>query len=62
MESLSLTQGTRRLVRQALERFGLVGALVRRREGLGLSGCLRGRHRALGSSEGHEDKKPEKCK
>jgi hypothetical protein len=54
MRGLALTQGTRRLVRQALERFGLGGPLA-----LGL-----GRHRWggptwFGPSEMQHDKEPD---
>jgi hypothetical protein len=54
------TQGTMRLVRQALARLRRVGAVALGCEGLGLL-RWRGwsRHRALGPGEVHEDDEPE---
>jgi hypothetical protein len=48
-----------RLVGQALEGFGFVRARAFGCEGLSISGCVRGRHHALGPGEVHDDKKPE---
>jgi hypothetical protein len=50
-----------RLVDQALEGFGGVRMRAFGCEGLGLSGCVWGRHHALGLGEVHEGKKPEEC-
>jgi hypothetical protein len=51
-----------RLVRQALEGCGLVGAVALRFEGLGLL-SWRGwsRHRALGPDKVHDDEEPNEC-
>ena len=58
---VSCTQGTLRLVGQALEGLGFVGAGSLGLEGLGLSWHGRSRHRALGPGKVQDDKKPEEC-
>ena len=58
---VSFTQGTMRLVGQALERLGFVGAGSLGLEGLGLSWDGWRCHRALGPGKVHDDKKPEEC-
>jgi hypothetical protein len=50
-----------RLVGQARERLGFVGAGSLGWEGLGRSWHGRSRHHALGPGKVHEDKKPEEC-
>ena len=55
------TQSAMRLVGQALEGFGVVRARAFGCEGLGISGCVRGRHHALGPGEVHDDDEPEEC-
>jgi hypothetical protein len=50
-----------RLVGQALEGFGLVGAVAFGRECLGISGCVRSRHRVLGPGEVQHDEEPDEC-
>jgi len=50
-----------RLVRQALERFGLVGAVALGCEGLGLGRCDRSAHAWLGPGEVQDDEEPEEC-
>jgi hypothetical protein len=59
---ISLTQGTMRLVRQALEGFRRVEAVGLGFEGLGLL-RWRGwsRHRALGPGDVQDDDEPEEC-
>ena len=61
MRGVSLTQGTMGLVRQALEGFGLVGAVALGLEGLGLSWRGWSRHRALGPGEVQHDEEPHEC-
>jgi hypothetical protein len=48
-------------VRQALKRFGLVGAVALECEGLGLGRCDRSAHAWLGPGEVHDDNEPEEC-
>jgi hypothetical protein len=50
-----------RLVRQALEGVGLVGAVPLACDRLGQDGRGRSCHRALGPGEVHEDDEPEEC-
>jgi hypothetical protein len=50
-----------RLVGEALERFGRVGARALRCEGLGQSWYDRSHHRALGPGKVQDDKQPEEC-
>src|SRR5262249_6734086 len=61
MRGLSLTQGTRGLVRQPLKGFGLVGAVALGLARLGLGWSGRNRHRALGPGEMQDDEKPNEC-
>jgi len=56
-----VTQGAIRLVGEALERFGLVGARALGCERLGQSWYGRGRHWALGPGKVQDDQKPEEC-
>ena len=58
---VSFIQGTMRLLGQALERLGFVGAGSLGLEGLRLSWYGRSRHRALGPGKVHDDQKPEEC-
>ena len=62
MRGVSLTQGTMRFVCQALEGFGLVGAVAFGLEGLRLSWCGWSRPQALGPDEVQDDKEPNECK
>jgi hypothetical protein len=62
MRSLSLTQSAMRLLGEALEGFGLVGAMAFGLDGLRISGCVWSRHRALGLGEVQEDKEPDEYK
>ncbi len=57
MRGFLRTQGTRRFVRQARKRFGVVGALAARCEGLGWL-CL-GRHALAGPGEVQHDTQPQ---
>jgi hypothetical protein len=61
MRGVSFAQCTMGLVDEALKGFGFVGAVALGREGLGLGGCGRSRHRTLGPSEVHDDEKPHEC-
>ena len=61
MRGVSLTQGTMRFLRQALEGFGLAGAVAFGCEGLRLSWRGESRHRALGPGKVQDDKKPDEC-
>ena len=61
MRGVSLTQGTMRFLRQALEGFGLAGAVAFGCEGLRLSWRGSSRHRALGPGEVQDDKEPNEC-
>ena len=62
MRGIALTQSTMGLVRQALKRFGLIGAGALGLERLG-QGCRgRNRHRPLGLGEVQYNEEPNECK
>ena len=56
LHGVALTQGAMGLVRQALERFGLIGAGALRRDGRGWHG--RSGHASPGPGEMHHDEEP----
>ena len=55
MHGVSLTQGTRGLLDEALERSGLVGTVARGREGYGQGRSDWNRHACLGPGEAHHE-------
>ena len=59
---VAFTQGAMGLVRQALEGFGLVGAVACGLKGLRLRWCGQSWQRALGPGEVQDDKEPNECK